>query len=175
MVRFVAVLSLLIGISAPAWAQATAQIPGTVKDASGLAVPGATVTAKQTETGFTRAATSGADGGYVLTNLALGPYSLEISKEGFSRYVQTGLTLSVNDSPTIDIALKVGSVSEQVQVEANAGLVETQSTNVGQIIEAYEAKKGEYPGSLQELTEGKTAKLKAENIKDPWKIGRAHV
>lgn len=53
--------------------------------------------------------------------------------------------------------------------EAKEDICKSQIANVGQIIEAYEAKKGEYPGSLQELTEGKTAKLKADNIKDPWK------
>ncbi len=53
--------------------------------------------------------------------------------------------------------------------EAKEDICKSQIANVGQIIEAWEAKKGEYPSSLQELTEGKNAKLKADNIKDPWK------
>ena len=82
-----------------------------------------------------RTVNSGADGGYVLANLPIGPYRLEISKQGFTTYVQTGIILQVNTSPTVDISLKVGNVSEQVQVEANAALVETQATGVGQVMD----------------------------------------
>ncbi len=113
----------------------TAQIQGTVLDSTGSAVPGADVKATQVATGAVRTASSGADGGYVLANLPIGPYRLEVSKQGFTTYVQTGITLQVNTNPTVDIGLKVGNVSEQVQVEANAALVETQATGVGQVME----------------------------------------
>src|SRR5579862_4286056 len=119
------------------WAQAqnTAQIQGIVQDASGSAVPGAQVRVTQTETGTVRSATTGLDGGYVLANLPVGPYRLEVSKEGFSTYAQTGIVLQVATSPTIDVQMKVGAVSEQVQVEANAALVEAQATGVGTVME----------------------------------------
>ena len=117
------------------WAQSVAQIHGVVQDASGLAVGGAQITATQTETGAVRTATSSADGTYVFPNLAIGPYRIEATHEGFARYVQTGLVLQVAADPAVDIALKVGSVTESVQVEANAALVETQNTGVGQVIE----------------------------------------
>ncbi len=113
----------------------TAQIQGTIQDATGSAVPGAEIKVTQTETGAVRTVTSGADGGYVFANLAIGPYRLEVSKAGFSTYVQTGIVLQVATNPTVDVALKVGAVSEQVQVEANAALVETQATGVGTVIE----------------------------------------
>jgi len=113
----------------------TAQIQGTVLDSTGSAVPGADVKATQTATGQVRVVTSGADGAYVLANLPIGPYRLEVSKQGFTTYVQTGITLQVNTNPTVDVALKVGNVSEQVQVEANAALVETQATGIGTVIE----------------------------------------
>ncbi len=113
----------------------TSQIQGTVLDSTGAAVPGADVKATQTGTGAVRNATSAADGTYVLSNLPIGPYRLEVSKQGFTTYVQTGITLLVNTSPTVDVALKVGNVSEQVQVEANAALVETQATGIGSVIE----------------------------------------
>src|SRR5262245_13900175 len=100
--------------------QATAQIQGSVQDASGAAVPGADVKVTQTDTGAVRTTTSGADGRYVLPNLPVGPYKLETSKMGFSTYVQAGIVLQVNTNPTVDISLKVGNVNEQVQVEANA-------------------------------------------------------
>ena len=118
-----------------AWGQATAQIQGIVRDASGSSVPGAEVKATQTETGAARTVPTGADGTYVLANLPVGPYRIEVGKTGFTTFVQTGIVLQVATSPTVDIALKVGNVSEQVQVEANAALVETQSTNIGTVIE----------------------------------------
>src|SRR5579871_6631116 len=92
----------------------TAQIQGTVLDSTGSAVPGADVKATQTGTGAVRTVSSGADGAFVLSNLPIGPYRLEVSKAGFTTYVQTGITLLVNTSPTVEVALKVGNVSEQV-------------------------------------------------------------
>jgi hypothetical protein len=128
-------LALAFAFAAGLFAQSTAQIHGVVQDASGLAVGGAQVTVTQTETGAVRQTTSAADGAYILPNLAVGPYRVEATKEGFSRYVQTGLVLQVAADPLVDIALKVGSVTESVQVEANAALVETQNTGVGAVIE----------------------------------------
>jgi hypothetical protein len=121
--------------SAALFAQGTSQIQGVVRDGTGSVVPAAEIKATQTDTNVTRTTTTGSDGSYVLSNLPIGPYRLEISKQGFSTYVQTGIVLQVATSPTVDIALKVGNVSEQVQVEANAALVETQSTNIGTVID----------------------------------------
>src|ERR1035438_7136426 len=92
------------------FAQATSQIQGVVQDASGSAVPGAEVKATQTDTGTVRTVTSGANGDYVLSNLAIGPYRLEVRKTGFTTYVQSGIVLQVASSPTIDVPLKVGAV-----------------------------------------------------------------
>jgi hypothetical protein len=117
------------------WAQGTSQIQGVVRDATGLSVPGAEVKATQTDTGIARSITSGTDGVYVLANLPIGPYRLEVGKTGFATFVQTGITLQVNSNPTVDVTLRVGAVSEQVQVEANAALVETQNTSVGGFID----------------------------------------
>ncbi len=117
------------------WAQSTSQIQGVVKDDTGAAVPGAGIKATQTETNAIRTTSSGPDGAYVLSNLAIGPYRIEVSKMGFTTYVQTGVVLQVATSPTVDVSLKVGNVTDQVQVEANAALVETQSTNIGAVIE----------------------------------------
>jgi hypothetical protein len=135
--RIVVALAAFIGSGVPAWAQAvsTAQIVGTVQDASGLVVPRADIKATQTDTGLVRTAVSAANGAYVLPSLPVGPWSIEVTKEGFAKYVQTGIVLQVATNPAIDVVLKVGTVSEQVQVEANAAMVETQSTGVGQVIE----------------------------------------
>ena len=128
--------ALLLTLTAAAvWAQATAQIHGVVQDPSGAAIPGAMVKATQTDTGVSRTVTSEADGGYVFPNLPLGPYQVEVSKQGFSTAVQMGIALQVGSNPAIPFALKVGSVTEQVVVEANAVQVETSSVGVGNVIE----------------------------------------
>lgn len=127
------VVGLLLA-SAGLWAQ-TAQINGTVKDSTGAAIANASLKVTQTGTGVVRTASSGADGGYVLSNLPVGPYILEVTHEGFTKYVQSGIVLQVDTKPTIDIALQVGSVSEQVIVEANAAQVETRTTSIGGVVD----------------------------------------
>jgi hypothetical protein len=104
--------------SAAVWAQTAAQITSVIRDSSGLAIPGAEIKATQTATGVVRTTLSGADGGYVLPNLPVGPYVFEVAKPGFSKYVQSGFVLQVDTNPTVDVTLRVGSVSEQVTVEA---------------------------------------------------------
>src|SRR5438094_9980753 len=116
---------------AAAWAQSTAQISGVVKDQSGAILPGVDVSATQTATGAKRGAATNESGAYVLPNLPIGPYMLEASLPGFRTYVQTGIVLQVSDSPAVNITLNIGQVSEQVEVQANAALVETQNTGVG--------------------------------------------
>jgi hypothetical protein len=77
-----------------------------------------------TDTGAIRTTTSGPDGVYVLPNLPIGFYRLEIGKQGFNTYVQTGIVLQVATNPAVDVTLRVGAVSEQVEVEANAAPVD---------------------------------------------------
>src|SRR5437867_5459712 len=117
------------------WFQATAQISGTVRDQSGAVLPGVEVTATQTDTGIARNTITNETGSYVLSNLPLGPYKLEAALTGFRTFVQTGIVLQVNSNPVINPTLEVGQVSEQVEVQANAALVETRSTAVGAVIE----------------------------------------
>jgi hypothetical protein len=123
---------------AAAWAQggATAQIRGIVRDSTGAVVPAADVKATQTDTSVVRSTTTGEDGGYTLTNLPLGPYRVEVSKQGFNTYVQSGIQLNVGSAPTIDVTLQVGEVTQQVVVQSQAPLVETQSTSVGQLVDS---------------------------------------
>jgi hypothetical protein len=117
------------------WAQATAQINGTVKDQSGAVLPGVEITATQTDTGISRNTITNETGSFVLPNLATGPYRLEAGLPGFRTYVQTGIVLQVNSSPVINPVLEVGQVSETVEVQANAAMVETRKSGVGQVIE----------------------------------------
>src|SRR5438874_6199805 len=117
--------------SGEVWAQATAQISGTVKDQSGAVLPGVEVTATQTETGAARTTVTNETGSYALPNLPLGPYRLEAGLPGFRSFLQSGIILQVNSSPAINPVLEVGQVSEQVEVQANAAMVETRNAGVG--------------------------------------------
>src|SRR5262249_41945446 len=116
-------------------AQSTAQISGAVKDQTGAVLPGVEVTMMQTDTGFKRAAITDETGSYNILNLPVGPYRLEAALPGFRTYVQTGIVLQVNSNPVINAALQVGQVSDEVNVQADAALVETRSTGVGQVMD----------------------------------------
>ncbi len=111
----------------------TSQIRGTIVDASGAPVPGAQITLTQTATGAVRTATSGTDGGYTLPELPVGPYQLTVTKTGFSKYVQNGIVLQVGVNPTINATLQVGSMTQEVTVQAAAQMVDIQNTGVGQV------------------------------------------
>src|SRR5438552_3232275 len=131
----VAALCFVVFCSTTIWAQGTAQISGTAKDQSGAVLPGVEISVTQTDTGIGRSTVSNETGSYVLPNLPLGPYRFEASLPGFRTYVQTGIVLQVNSSPVINVVLQVGQVSEQVEVQANAALVETRSSTVGVVME----------------------------------------
>ena len=121
-------------IAAATYAQ-TSQINGTVRDATGSVMPGAAIKATQTATGAVRTATSGTDGGYAIPNLPTGPYMVEVTKEGFSRFVQTGIVLEVASNAALDVIMKIGAVSEQVTVEATTLQVETRTNSIGQVVD----------------------------------------
>src|SRR6267378_4709428 len=127
-------LAVLLGCAA-AWAQGTAELSGTVKDQSGAVLPGVEINATQTATAAKRSTVSDETGNYVLPNLPIGPYVLEAGLPGFKSYVQSGIVLQVGTNPVINIVLQVGQVAEQVEVKADAALVETRSTGVGQMID----------------------------------------
>src|SRR5436305_15337570 len=97
------VLALMVCVfsCASVWAQATAQISGTVKDQTGAVLPGVEVTATQIETGIARTTVTNEPGSYVLPSLPLGPYRLEASLPGFRPFVQVGIALQVNASPVV--------------------------------------------------------------------------
>ena len=135
--RILVVVAALCAGGLNLWAQATqvSQIGGTVQDASGFAVPEAQIVVTNTDTGITRKVDTAADGAYIVSNLPPGPYRLEVAKAGFSPYLQSGIVLQVNTNPQINVTLKVGSLSEQVEVQANASMVESHSNGIGQVID----------------------------------------
>ena len=130
----VVALSLLLA-GGVAWAQATARLDGRVTDESGGVLPGVTVTATQTDTGFTRTAVTDGTGAWIMSNLPTGPYRLEVSLQGFRTYVQTGIVLQVGATPTINAVLAVGSLEETVSVEAAAPIVDVRSAGISEVVD----------------------------------------
>jgi Carboxypeptidase regulatory-like domain len=124
--------TVLCALGAPyALGQATARIHGVVQDQSDAVVPNATVKATHTETGISRTVATEADGSYVFANLPLGPYRLEVQKEGFANAVQAGIVLQVDSDPAVPITLRPGATNETITVEATTSQVETRSVGVG--------------------------------------------
>src|SRR5580692_4786650 len=130
-------ITLLASLNA-AGQQITGSLRGTVSDPSGAIVPAATVTAKQVETGLTRVAITDRQGEYVLVELPIGHYQLEIQAKGFQTYLQQGISLDVNQTATIGIHLKLGSETQQVEVSANAALVQSTVSSLGQTVMEHE-------------------------------------
>jgi hypothetical protein len=124
-------------MAAAVFAQSTAvvQITGVVTDGGGSVVPNAMVQATQTDTGFTRAAESGPDGAYTLSNLPIGPYKLEVTAKGFKTYLQQGIVLQVSTNPVVNVTLQLGELAQRIEVSANATMVETQANGISQVID----------------------------------------
>lgn len=133
------IIAILAIFSLPtnAFAQAVnnAQIHGVVQDTTGAVVAGAQVKATQTDTGRSQTTVSGADGSYLLSDLPVGGYTLEVTSHAFSKYIQTGIVLQVGQNVVINVPLQVGSVSQEVHVSANAAMVETENTSVSEVID----------------------------------------
>jgi hypothetical protein len=112
----------------------TASISGTVSDPSGAVVPGSEVKATNVETGVTTVQTTNAQGFYSFQSLSLGTYSINAQQSGFKAYTQTGLVLDVNSALVVDVKLQVGQRSENVEVSSAALHVDTESTQMGEVI-----------------------------------------
>jgi len=114
--------------------QITGSIRGTVGDPSGAIVQAATVTAKQIETGLTRVAITDRQGEYVLVELPIGHYQVEVQAKGFRTYLQHGVSLDVNETATVDVHLKLGAETQQIEVSADAALVQSTGSSLGQTV-----------------------------------------
>jgi len=112
----------------------TANLNGTVVDATGASVPQATVKVLNKETGFTKTDLTEPDGAFTFPALPVGDYRLTVEKAGFSTYVQEGLTLTVNRTATQRVLLQVGTATQEVTVNENAAMVNTQTATIGQLV-----------------------------------------
>src|SRR6266403_1479377 len=133
-VVFVALVALLCSAN-PAWGQdVTASITGTVSDPSGAAVVGATVTAKSVERGLAYTAVTNDSGIYRIAQLPVGSYELKAEKTGFASVAYPAFVLTLNQVARIDVALKVGPVTQTVEVTGAAPVLKTETTQVDTII-----------------------------------------
>jgi len=103
---------------------------GNVTDQSGAAVPGATVKVTQAQTDFTRSVVTDQSGGYSLSTIPAGTYTVEVTKVGFKTSQRDGVNVSVNTVERVDTALQVGVVSQSVEVKAAAQLLQTDRADV---------------------------------------------
>jgi len=138
-----AVCRLLVGAALILYAaqgmlaqEVTATVAGTVTDSSGSAVAGATVTVKSVERGVIHTATTNDEGIYRVPQLPVGSYELRVEKLGFASVAYPAFVLSLNQVARIDVEMKVGQVTETVEVTGAAPILKTESTQVDTIIDS---------------------------------------
>jgi hypothetical protein len=131
------VVAILVLLAPCAGAQVTsfAQLNGTVRDESGGTIGKASVSLRETDTNRAYTGTTNDSGFYVVPNLPSGRYELKVSFAGFATYTQTGIALTVGQTATIDVTLKVASKGEQVTVTGEAPTVEPTKTEISQVID----------------------------------------
>ena len=121
-------------VSSSSAQQISGSIRGTVVDPTGAAVLGASVSATQTETGLNRIAMTDRSGEYVLVELPVGHYRLQVEGKGFQTYIQQGIILDVNETATIPVRLAVGAETQHVDVQADAQLIQSTVTSLGKTV-----------------------------------------
>jgi hypothetical protein len=133
MTRFL--LSALFAAVAPVFAQlGGGTILGTVTDPSGLAIPHAAVVITNVGTGVPYPTRTNNEGLYTTPTLTIGSYSVTVEAEGFKKVNRTGITLAIDRRATVDFRLEVGSVSQSVDVNADASLVDIASGTAGNVV-----------------------------------------
>jgi outer membrane receptor protein involved in Fe transport len=114
--------------------QITGSIRGTAIDPSGAVVQSAAISAQQTETSLTRTAITDRDGAYVLVELPIGHYQIKAEAKGYQKYLQEGISLNVTQTATVVIHLKLGAETQLVEVQADAQLVQSTVSSLGQTV-----------------------------------------
>jgi hypothetical protein len=132
-----AVLILLSPIPSAAQLN-SASLRGTITDGTGAPVEGAQISAQVTATGSTREATSGGTGEYFISALEPGVYTISATKTGFNTFKATEFTLVVGQAGTLDIALKVGSVTQTVEVTSQTAQIQTADSTLGLVMNTRE-------------------------------------
>jgi hypothetical protein len=127
----------LAGAVQPAWGQeVTAAIVGTVTDSSAAPIKGATVTATDPDRGTVRTAETNDAGAYNFTRLTVGSYTLKVTAPGFQTSVYPAFTLVLNQTARVDVQMKVGTITQTVEVTGAAPVLQTETTQVGTVIDS---------------------------------------
>jgi hypothetical protein len=116
----------------------TGSIRGKVLDVSGAVVSSASITARRAETGLARTVESDVQGDFDFVELPVGHYRLSVEAKGFQKYVQEGITLDVNQTAMVTMRLTVGTSTQQIEVRADAAVIETTVTSLGKTVEERE-------------------------------------
>src|SRR5262252_2498180 len=132
-----AVCALTISFSARAQ-ETTGSIRGTILDASGGTVSGATVSATQIETGLARSSSTDSTGTFLILALPVGHYRVEADAKGFRKFVQEGVKLDVNQTATLTLRLAIGATTELVEIREDAPLIEGANTSLGKTVQERE-------------------------------------
>ncbi len=110
--------------------QTTGSVSGEVKDEKGSSIPNATVSLRNVQTNISRTANSDDDGRYRFNNVPVGDYEVTAEASGFGKYVQSGITLALNQNAVVDVPLKPGDVQASVTVVENAAVINTTNAEV---------------------------------------------
>ncbi len=129
------VLLLLVSLPSSHAQTVTGSIVGTVKDAQGASMANASVTAKSLETGAERSTMTDAAGGYNIVSVPAGAYDVTVTAQGFQTEIQKGLTMTVGAVVRADLSLKVGSVSQQVEVTGEAPQINTSNATISGLVD----------------------------------------
>ncbi len=131
------IVFLLVGLPTFAlslWAMVGGSVSGTITDASGAAVPGATVIAVNADTNVRQATTTDSKGAYSLPKLAVGSYTILVEASGFKPYRRTGVVVDADSAQLVDVLLTLGGRKDTVTVSGLANHVETADTQLGEVI-----------------------------------------
>lgn len=123
-------------VTALLFAADTARLSGIIRDQQGAVIPAAQVAVVNKATGLRRTASSSATGEYQVLELPIGTYRIEVEAPGFRRYVQSGITLSVNQSARNDVGLSVGELAQEVTVAEAASMIDTSISEVKHTVDA---------------------------------------
>jgi hypothetical protein len=173
MKKILLLLTLIAAFALQATAQQTANIVGLVQDATGAAIPIAGVILTNTATDTKRVVMTNEQGEYNASSLPIGPYVIQVEKEGFEKLTRTGVTLTTASTLSVDLTLAIGSEQQTVTVTTQATLLQSQSGTVSNLVDSKQMVNlplvtrnftdlvllipGAHTGSASNLTEGGSA------------------
>ena len=149
-------------------ADVTGSIQGVVKDRSEASVANAKVVVINIETNLTHDAVSTADGSFRFLALPVGTYKLTVTATGFRRFIVTDIVVKVNDQQRLDVTLDVGSMLQEVNVVANAVKVQTENTQLGDVVDSKKMLSLPLNGRSYLDLLGLQAGVVQRGIRDPW-------